>query len=176
MKKRNTSLELYQFLKQTSQKARSNKVSILPKKICESLKISNGLSKCLRVLEKNELIEILSIPKKGVKESAYLLNIKEDLTKRHHLEPIELKIIHSLTIDLSNSTSANALSKRLKLSYEEILKALDSLETKKLLMQWVVKDKYYYKVCYLNELGKKVASHVKCFYQTELKNLALKGA
>ncbi|MGT0092095.1 hypothetical protein V5H58_07595 [Helicobacter pylori] len=89
------------------------------------------------------------------------------------LTPIDLEVLEALNKQAHLPKSADKISKDLNIDYYYTLKIFNKLEKKGLCEQWVVNKKKesekknnFYKVCYLNELGKDL-----CAYLNALKSI-----
>ncbi|MGT0097977.1 hypothetical protein V5H81_05470 [Helicobacter pylori] len=89
------------------------------------------------------------------------------------LTPIDLEVLEALNKQAYLPKSADKISKDLNIDYYYTLKIFNKLEKKGLCEQWVVNKKKesekknnFYKVCYLNELGKDL-----CAYLNALKSI-----
>ncbi|WP_100957186.1 hypothetical protein [Helicobacter pylori] len=92
--------------------------------------------------------------------------------KQENLQPIDLEVLMALFKRAHLHKTADKISKDLNIDYTYTLKIFNKLEKKGLCDQWVVNKKKeketknnYYKVCYLNELGKDL-----CVYLNALKS------
>ncbi|WP_121286848.1 hypothetical protein [Helicobacter pylori] len=84
------------------------------------------------------------------------------------LQPIDLEVLSALFKRAYLPKTADKISKDLNIDYYYTLKIFDNLERKDLCDQWVVNKKKeketknnYYKVCYLNDLGKDLCTYLK---------------
>ncbi len=84
------------------------------------------------------------------------------------LQAIELEVLQALNKKAYLPKSADKISKDLNIDYYYTLKIFNKLEKKGLCDQWVVNKKKekesknnYYKVCYLNKLGKDLCTYLK---------------
>ncbi|MFB1283835.1 hypothetical protein ACEWX5_03655 [Helicobacter pylori] len=84
------------------------------------------------------------------------------------LQPIDLEVLLALYKKAYLPKTADKISKNLNIDYYYTLKIFNKLEKKGLCDQWVVNKKKeketknnYYKVCYLNELGKDLCTYLK---------------
>ncbi|GAA8324768.1 hypothetical protein HpNP14_09000 [Helicobacter pylori] len=89
--------------------------------------------------------------------------------EQEKLKAIDLEVLRALYKQVPKT--ADKISKDLNIDYYYVLKIFNKLEKKGLCNQWVVNKKKeketknnYYKVCYLNELGKDL-----CVYLNALK-------
>ncbi|QQW98980.1 hypothetical protein HGK51_01010 [Helicobacter pylori] len=92
------------------------------------------------------------------------------------LKAIDLEVLVALNKQAYLPKTADKISKDLKIDYYYTLKIFDKLEAKGLCDQWVVNKKKekekknnYYKVCYLNDLGKDLCAHLKALKSTKTK-------
>ncbi|PUD46572.1 hypothetical protein [Helicobacter pylori] len=84
------------------------------------------------------------------------------------LQPIDLEVLQALHKKAYLPKSADKISKDLNIDYAHTLKIFNKLEKKGLCDQWVVNKKKeketknnYYKVCFLNDLGKDLCTYLK---------------
>ncbi|UOS13679.1 hypothetical protein MPG06_03875 [Helicobacter pylori] len=84
------------------------------------------------------------------------------------LKAIDLEVLKALNKQAYLPKSADKISKDLNIDYYYTLKIFNKLEKKGLCDQWVVNKKKesekknnYYKVCYLNDLGKDLCAYLK---------------
>ncbi|MCG3068529.1 hypothetical protein ACLGBA_01780 [Helicobacter pylori] len=84
------------------------------------------------------------------------------------LQPIDLEVLIALYKKAYLPKTADKISKDLNIDYYCTLKIFNKLEKKGLCDQWVInkkreKDKKdnYYKVCFLNKLGKDLCTYLK---------------
>ncbi|WQU30454.1 helix-turn-helix domain-containing protein [Helicobacter pylori] len=92
------------------------------------------------------------------------------------LKPIDLEVLELLNKKAYLPKTADKISKDLNIDYAQTLKIFNKLQKKGLCDQWVInkkreKDKKnnFYKVCYLNDLGKDLCIYLKvskCFKTT----------
>ncbi|MGN8392200.1 hypothetical protein ACR9KA_03045 [Helicobacter pylori] len=92
--------------------------------------------------------------------------------EQEKLQPIDLEVLKALNKKAYLPKSADKISKDLNIDYYYTLKIFNKLEKKGLCNQYVVNKKReketknnYYKVCFLNELGKDL-----CVYLNALKS------
>ncbi len=83
------------------------------------------------------------------------------------LKAIDLEVLGALNKQAYLPKTADKISKDLKIDYYYTLKIFDKLEKKGLCDQWVVNKKKenakknnFYKVCYLNDLGKDLCAYL----------------
>ncbi|GAA8561792.1 hypothetical protein HpBT283_15010 [Helicobacter pylori] len=84
------------------------------------------------------------------------------------LKAIDLEVLQALYKQSYLPKTADKISKDLNIDYYYTLKIFNKLEKKGLCDQWIVNKKKesekknnYYKVCYLNDLGKDLCIHLK---------------
>ncbi len=84
------------------------------------------------------------------------------------LKAIDLEVLQALYKQAYLPKTADKISKDINLDYYYTLKIFDKLEKKGLCDQWIVNKKKesekknnYYKVCYLNDLGKDLCAYLK---------------
>lgn len=84
------------------------------------------------------------------------------------LKAIDLEVLEALFKKAYLYKTADKISKDLNIDYYYTLKIFNKLEKKGLCNQWVInkkreKDKKnnFYKVCYLNDLGKELCAYLK---------------
>ncbi|WP_367702895.1 hypothetical protein E5P61_01025 [Helicobacter pylori] len=84
------------------------------------------------------------------------------------LQPIDLEVLEALYKKAYLPKSADKIAKDLNIDYYYTLKIFNKLEKKGLCNQWVVNKKKesekknnFYKVCYLNDLGKDLCTYLK---------------
>ncbi|EQD92250.1 hypothetical protein L934_03610 [Helicobacter pylori PZ5080] len=97
--------------------------------------------------------------------------------KLEKLKPIDLEVLEALYKKAYLPKTADKISKDLNIDYAQTLKIFNKLQKKGLCDQWVInkkreKDKKnnFYKVCYLNDLGKDLCIYLKalkCFKTTK---------
>ncbi|WP_187854331.1 hypothetical protein [Helicobacter pylori] len=88
--------------------------------------------------------------------------------EQEKLQPIDLKVLNALYKKAYLPKTADKISKDLNIDYYYTLKIFNKLEKKGLCDQWVVNKKKeketknnYYKVCFLNDLGKDLCAYLK---------------
>ncbi|GAA7288301.1 hypothetical protein HpM018_14770 [Helicobacter pylori] len=88
--------------------------------------------------------------------------------EQEKLQPIDLEVLLALYKQAYLPKSADKISKDLNIDYCYTLKIFNRLEKKGLCDQWVINTKKeketknnYYKVCYLNDLGKDLCTYLK---------------
>ncbi|OPG45301.1 hypothetical protein [Helicobacter pylori] len=84
------------------------------------------------------------------------------------LQPIDLEVLLALYKQAYLPKTADKISKDLNIDYWHTLKIFNKLEKKGLCDQWIVNKKKeketknnYYKVCFLNDLGKDLCTYLK---------------
>ncbi|KAA6500330.1 helix-turn-helix domain-containing protein [Helicobacter pylori] len=84
------------------------------------------------------------------------------------LQPIDLEVLQALYKQAYLPKTADKISKDLNIDYWHTLKIFNKLEKKGLCDQWIVNKKKeketknnYYKVCFLNDLGKDLCIYLK---------------
>ncbi len=96
------------------------------------------------------------------------------------LKSIDLEVLQALFKKAHLHKTADKISKDLNIDYYYTLKIFNKLEKKGLCYQWVVNKKKekatkndYYKVCYLNDLGKDLCEYLKFLkgHKTKKKDL-----
>ncbi|QQW95219.1 hypothetical protein [Helicobacter pylori] len=92
------------------------------------------------------------------------------------LKAIDLEVLVALNKQACLPKTADKISKDLKIDYYYTLKIFNKLEAKGLCDQWVVNKKKekekknnYYKVCYLNELGKELITYLNALKSSKTK-------
>ncbi|GAA7603105.1 hypothetical protein HpMMM19_13960 [Helicobacter pylori] len=88
--------------------------------------------------------------------------------EQEKLQPIDLEVLSALFKRAYLPKTADKISKDLNIDYYHTLKIFNKLEKKGLCDQWVVNKKKeketknnYYRVCYLNDLGKDLCIYLK---------------
>ncbi len=83
------------------------------------------------------------------------------------LKAIDLEVLKALFKKAYSPKTADKISKDLNIDYYYTLKIFNKLEKKGLCDQWIVNKKKesekknnYYKVCYLNDLGKDLCAYL----------------
>ncbi|MBH0292338.1 hypothetical protein [Helicobacter pylori] len=84
------------------------------------------------------------------------------------LQPIDLEVLQALNNNAYLPKTADKISKDLNIDYAQTLEIFNKLEKKGLCDQWIVNKKKeketknnYYKVCFLNDLGKDLCTYLK---------------
>lgn len=84
------------------------------------------------------------------------------------LQPIDLEVLMTLYKKAYLPKTADKIAKDLNIDYYYTLKIFNKLEKKGLCDQWVINKKRecdkkdnYYKVCFLNDLGKDLCTYLK---------------
>lgn len=95
------------------------------------------------------------------------------------LKPIDLEVLSALYKKAYLPKTADKISKDLSIDYYYTLKIFNKLEKKGLCDQWVINKKRecdkknnYYKVCYLNELGKDLCAYLSALKRSKNKRKA----
>ncbi|WP_367703882.1 hypothetical protein [Helicobacter pylori] len=88
--------------------------------------------------------------------------------EQEKLQPIDLEVLEALYKKAYLPKTADKISKNLNIDYYYTLKIFSKLEKKGLCDQWVINKKRekdtknnYYKVCFLNDLGKDLCTYLK---------------
>ncbi|MFP6300043.1 hypothetical protein ACLGEN_06880 [Helicobacter pylori] len=88
--------------------------------------------------------------------------------EQEKLQPIDLEVLQALYKRAYLPKTADKISKSLNIDYYYTLKIFNKLEKKGLCHQWVVNKKRecdkknnFYRVCYLNEIGKDLCVYLK---------------
>ncbi|MGL2839472.1 hypothetical protein ACQJ9S_06200 [Helicobacter pylori] len=88
--------------------------------------------------------------------------------EQEKLQPIDLEVLKALNKQAYLPKNADKISKDLNIEYYYTLKIFNKLEKKGLCDQWIVNKKKesekknnFYKVCYLNDLGKDLCIYLK---------------
>ncbi len=94
--------------------------------------------------------------------------------KLEPLKAIDLEVLQALYKKAYLPKSADKISKDLNIDYYYTLKIFNKLEKKGLCDQWVINKKRecdkkdnYYKVCYLNELGKDLCAYLSALKRSK---------
>ncbi|WQU10393.1 hypothetical protein KVE48_01115 [Helicobacter pylori] len=97
-------------------------------------------------------------------------------TEQEKLQPIDLEVLEFLNKKAYLPKTADEISRKLNIDYYYILKIFNKLEVKGLCNQWVVNKKRecdkkdnYYKVAYLNDLGKDLCAHLSALKRSKNK-------
>ncbi len=92
------------------------------------------------------------------------------------LKAIDFEVLQALNKQAYLPKSADKISKDLNIDYYYTLKIFNKLEKKGLCDQWIVNKKKesekknnYYKVCYLNDLGKDLCAYLKALKGSKTK-------
>ncbi|MGL2666158.1 hypothetical protein ACQJ6F_06125 [Helicobacter pylori] len=90
------------------------------------------------------------------------------------LQPIDLEVLEALSKKAYLPKTADTISKNLNIDYYYTLNIFNKLEKKGLCDQWIVNKKKesekknnFYKVCYLNELGKDLCAYLKALKRSK---------
>ncbi|WQT38466.1 hypothetical protein KVE36_03715 [Helicobacter pylori] len=96
--------------------------------------------------------------------------------EQEKLKAIDLEVLQALNKKAYLPKAADKISRDLNIDYYYTLKIFNKLEKKGLCDQWVVNKKKesekknnYYKVCYLNDLGKKLCAYLKTLKSSKTK-------
>lgn len=88
--------------------------------------------------------------------------------EQEKLQPIDLEVLNALHKKAYLPKTADAIAESLNIDYYYTLKIFNKLEKKGLCTQWVVNKKKesekknnFYKVCFLNDLGKDLCAYLK---------------
>ncbi|WRB97395.1 hypothetical protein KVD49_07580 [Helicobacter pylori] len=88
--------------------------------------------------------------------------------EQEKLQPIDLEVLQALNKKAYLPKSADKIAKDLNIDYYCTLKIFNKLEKKGLCDQWVINRKRecdkrnnYFKVCFLNDLGKDLCAYLK---------------
>ncbi|GAA8920578.1 hypothetical protein HpEKA48_12650 [Helicobacter pylori] len=88
--------------------------------------------------------------------------------EQEKLQPIDLEVLKALYKKAYLPKTADKISKDLNIDYYYTLKIFNKLEKKGLCNQWVInkkrekdKENNFYKVCYLNDLGRELCTYLK---------------
>ncbi len=95
------------------------------------------------------------------------------------LQPIDLEVLNALYKKAYLPKTADKISKKLNIDYTYTLKILNKLEKKGLCDQWVINQKRerdkknnYFKVAYLNDLGKDLCAYLSALKRSKNKRKA----
>ncbi|EMG88266.1 hypothetical protein [Helicobacter pylori] len=87
--------------------------------------------------------------------------------EQEKLQPIDLEVLQALYKKAYLSKTADKISQDLKIDYHYTLRIFKKLEVKGLCEQWAVNKKRecdkkdnYFKVCILNDLGKRICAYL----------------
>ncbi|MGQ2896617.1 hypothetical protein DJ96_02390 [Helicobacter pylori] len=90
------------------------------------------------------------------------------------LQPIDLEVLQALFKKAYLPKTADSISKNLNIDYYYTLKIFNKLEKKGLCVQWVINKKRecdkkdnYFKVAYLNDLGKDLCTYLKALKRSK---------
>ncbi|MCQ2719872.1 hypothetical protein JT144_00740 [Helicobacter pylori] len=96
--------------------------------------------------------------------------------EQEKLQPIDLEVLQALYKKAYLHKTADKISKNLNIDYHYVLKIFKKLERKGLCVQWVINKKRecdkkdnYFKVCYLNDLGKDLCAYLKALKRSKNK-------
>lgn len=100
-------------------------------------------------------------------------------TEQEKLQPIDLEVLEFLNKKAYLPKTADEISRKLNIDYYYILKIFSKLEVKGLCDQWVVNKKRecdkkdnYFKVAYLNDLGKDLCAYLSALKRSKNKRKA----
>ncbi|WQU13350.1 hypothetical protein KVB95_01325 [Helicobacter pylori] len=100
-------------------------------------------------------------------------------TEQEKLQPIDLEVLEFLNKKAYLPKTADEISRKLNIDYCYILKIFNKLEVKGLCDQWVVNKKRecdkknnYFKVAYLNDLGKDLCAYLSALKRSKNKRKA----
>ncbi|MGL2599020.1 hypothetical protein ACQJ5Q_04995 [Helicobacter pylori] len=101
--------------------------------------------------------------------------------EQEKLQPIDLEVLEALFRKAYLAKTADTISKNLNIDYYYTLKIFNKLEKKGLCVQWVINKKRecdkkdnYFKVCYLNDLGKDLCTYLKALKRSKTNKKDLK--
>ncbi|MFA8031798.1 hypothetical protein [Helicobacter pylori] len=99
--------------------------------------------------------------------------------EQEKLQPIDLEVLSALFKKAYLPKTADKISKDLNIDYYYTLKIFNKLEKKGLCDQWVVNKKKeketkdnFYRVCYLNDLGKDLCKYLNALKHAKNKRKA----
>ncbi|MGL2407657.1 hypothetical protein ACOWL1_04800 [Helicobacter pylori] len=99
--------------------------------------------------------------------------------EQEKLQPIDLEVLNTLYKKAYLPKTADKISKDLNIDYYYTLKIFKKLEKKGLCMQWAVNKKRecdkkdnYFKVCILNDRGKKLCAYLNALKHAKNKRKA----
>ncbi|WP_120988924.1 hypothetical protein [Helicobacter pylori] len=94
--------------------------------------------------------------------------------EQEKLQPIDLEVLEALSKKAYLPKTADSISKNLNIDYYYTLKIFNKLEKKGLCDQLVINKKRecdkkdnYFKVCYLNDLGKDLCTYLKALKRSK---------
>ncbi|WP_131127036.1 hypothetical protein [Helicobacter pylori] len=94
--------------------------------------------------------------------------------EKEKLQPIDLEVLNALFKKAYLPKTADTISKNLNIDYYQTLKIFNKLEKKGLCNQWVINKKRecdkkdnYFKVAYLNDLGKDLCTYLKALKRSK---------
>ncbi|ANT43207.1 hypothetical protein [Helicobacter phage DeM53M] len=94
--------------------------------------------------------------------------------EQEKLQPIDLEVLQALYKKAYLPKTADKIAKDLNIDYNYTLKIFNKLEKRGLCNQWVINKKKeketknnYYKVCFLNDLGKDLCTYLKALKATK---------
>ncbi|WP_000434470.1 hypothetical protein [Helicobacter pylori] len=101
--------------------------------------------------------------------------------EQEKLQPIDLEVLEALYKKAYLPKTADKIAKDLNIDYTYTLKIFNKLERKGLCDQWVINKKRecdkkdnYFKVCYLNDIGKDLCTYLKALKRAKTKRKASK--
>ncbi len=99
--------------------------------------------------------------------------------EQEKLQPIDLEVLQALYKKAYLPKTADDLSRKLSIDYAHTLKIFNKLEKKGLCTQWVINKKRecdkkdnYFKVAYLNDLGKDLCAYLSALKHSKNKRKA----
>ncbi|RKV47821.1 winged helix DNA-binding protein [Helicobacter pylori] len=99
--------------------------------------------------------------------------------EQERLQPIDLEVLEFLNKKAYLPKTADEISRKLNIDYTYTLKIFNKLEAKGLCNQWVVNKKRecdkkdnYFKVAYLNDLGKDLCAYLRALKRSKNKRKA----
>nr|WRE09767.1 hypothetical protein KVE57_01305 [Helicobacter pylori] len=99
--------------------------------------------------------------------------------EQEKLQPIDLEVLNALFKKAYLPKTADEISRKLNIDYIYTLKIFNKLEAKGLCDQWVVNKKRecdkknnYFKVAFLNELGKDLCAYLSALKRSKNKRKA----
>ncbi|WP_208373111.1 hypothetical protein [Helicobacter pylori] len=94
--------------------------------------------------------------------------------EQEKLQPIDLEVLNALFKKAYLPKTADEISRKLNIDYTYTLKIFNKLEAKGLCDQWVVNKKRecdkkdnYFKVAFLNELGKDLCAYLSALKRSK---------
>ncbi|ERA56931.1 hypothetical protein HMPREF1398_01147 [Helicobacter pylori GAM117Ai] len=99
--------------------------------------------------------------------------------EQEKLKPIDLEVLNALYKKAYLAKTADKISTDLNIDYYYTLRIFNKLEAKGLCTQWVVNKKReydkkdnYFKVCLLNDLGKRICAYLNALKRAKNKRKA----